>query len=142
MKIAVAEARRIEKTAPSIASEKMVGEDNKGRSSIVCFVENAFVSLVTGDDEGEVEVVADNEDDVGFDGIIPVGVWRETDTDDEVDSLLLLWWSSSRGSLSEVFRRHWTSMTSSTRGRRRLREVREVEGRRLSPPVAVGVLLT
>ena len=141
MKIAVAEARRIEKTAPSIASEKMGGEDNKGRSSIVCFGENIFVSLVTGD-ESKVEVVADNEDDVGFDGIIPVGVWRETDTEDEVDSLLLLWWSSSRGSLSEVFRRHWTSMTSSTRGRRRLREVREVEGRRLSPPVAVGVLLT
>ena len=47
-----------------------------------------FVSLVA-DVEDKGEVVDDNEDDVGFE-VVAVGALRDTETDDEVESLLPL----------------------------------------------------
>ena len=117
MKIAVAEARRIESTAPWIASEvEKMGAGGGGWSPTV---DNVVSLLDEDDDEGEV--VEDIEDGTSFEELI-AGAFRETKTDEvEVTSLLLFSRSSSRGwsLLREAFRRHWTSMTSSASGGRR-----------------------
>ena len=93
MKIAVAEARRMENTAPWIASEaEKMGASGGGRSPTV---DNA-VSLVDVDDD-EGEVIEDIDDETGFEELI-AGAFRETETDEvEVTSLLLFSRSSSRG---------------------------------------------